>query len=176
MKAIILNVAGFNVVWTALVLGAAHGLALLGLLAYLGFASWQLSISPVRHRDIVLTLLVAPLGWLVDSVYVAAGLMQFAQPWPGAPLAPWWIAVLWANFVLLVNHGLAPFRQRQILVACLGLLGGPMAYLGADQLGAVTLDPHRVAALLVLAAVWAAAVPLLFQLDKLLQRTRLNGN
>lgn len=170
MKAIILNVLGFNIVWTALVLGAAHGRVWIGLPAYFLFAACQLWASPHSRRELQLTLVVAPMGWLVDSLYVALGLLQYAQPWPGPPFAPWWIAVLWANFVLLLNHSLAFFRRRQALVAALGMVGGPLTYLGAARLGAVTFGPDRLTALLVLALVWSVAVPLLFRLDGLFRK------
>lgn len=173
MKAIILNILGFNIVWTALVLGAAHGRAWIGVPAYVLFAACQLWASPHHRRELQLTLVVAPAGWLVDSLYVALGLLQYAQPWPGPPFAPWWIAALWANFVLLLNHSLTPFRRRQALVAALGMVGGPLTYLTAARLGAVTFGPDWLTALLVLALVWSAAVPLLFRLDEMLQRQPL---
>lgn len=167
MIALIVNLLGFNVVWTAAVMGAAHGMAVLGLAAYAVFAGWQFLVASHRPgRDLVLTLVVVPTGWLVDSALAALGWLHYAPGWPGPGLAPWWIALLWANFVLILNHGLAPLHARPALAAVLGALGGPFAYLVAERLGAVSFPPGHAPGLLALAVVWASAMPLLFGLNR----------
>lgn len=170
MIALLLNILGFKAVWIATVLGAGRGYAVAGLAAYGVFLSLQLSASTQSRRDLLLASLLAPAGWIVDCGYAALNLMRFADAWPAAPLAPWWIALLWANFALLVNHSIAPLRHRPWLAAGLGAIGGPMAYLTAHQLGAVTFPAGRAVVLAVLAGTWAAAMPLIFAVNRRLTR------
>jgi hypothetical protein len=60
-------------------------------------------------------------------------------------------------------------RGRPALGAVLGLVGGPLAYLGGEKLGAVALV-QPVPALAALAVVWALATPLLLALALRLER------
>lgn len=170
MILLVANLLGFKTVWIATAVGAARGLPVAGLVAFALFAAWQLTAAPRPRRELLLLALVAPAGWLIDSGYVALDLLRFTDAWPAPPLAPWWIALLWANFALVVNFALAPLRARPWIAAGLGAFGGPFAYLAAEQLGAVSFTGNRAAALALLAGVWAAAMPLLFLVNRRLTR------
>ena len=166
MIATIANILGFNIVWFTTVLGAATGRAFVGLLAYVVFAGWQLFNTAQPRRELWLTLALVTGGWLVDSTYVLLGLMQFTGVGSGAPVAPWWIALLWANFALLVNHSIAPLRDKPAIGAVLGALGAPLAYFTAERLDAVSFTAGAGPALAATAIAWAAAVPLMFLINR----------
>lgn len=176
MIATIANILGFNFVWFATVLGAATGRAFVGLAAYGLFAGWQLFNTAQPRRELWLTLALATGGWLVDSAYVLLGLMQFAGAGPAALLAPWWIAMLWANFALLVNHSIAALRDRPAVGAVLGALGAPLAYFAAERLGAVAFPQGPVPALAATAVAWATAVPLMFVVNRRITRFLRNSS
>ncbi|MDN5939793.1 MAG: DUF2878 domain-containing protein [Salinisphaera sp.] len=169
MNGAVLNLLLFHSVWVATVWAAAAGRAWIGLAAVLVFAVWELPFSPHARRELTLMALVVPLGWAADSAYVALDLLRYAEPVPGPPFAPWWIAILWANFSLVVNRGLAWLAGRPWLAALFGAVGGPLAYYGAEKLGGVDFVASPFTVLAVLAIVWAIAIPAIFALNRRLQ-------
>jgi hypothetical protein len=60
-------------------------------------------------------------------------------------------------------------RRRNILAAAFGAVGGPLAYIAGQKLGAITFL-HPVLALIALSVIWAVAMPLLMALA-----TRMDG-
>jgi hypothetical protein len=52
-------------------------------------------------------------------------------------------------------------RDRYLVSAVFGAVGGPLAYLAGVRLGAAILGPSQRAALIVVAIEWAFAMPLL---------------
>jgi hypothetical protein len=91
-------------------------------------------------------------------------------------LAPAWIGALWLGFALTLNHSLAFLRQKPILSAALGLIGGPLAYFSAERgFHAVVIATPRLPVLLVLAIGWAILVPLLFCLDNKINSPAATG-
>lgn len=167
---VLINFIGFHVVWLACVKGAALGYAWVGLVAFVLFATWQLTVSTSRARDLKLMLVIMPLGWLIDSGYVVLDLVRFVDAWPGPPLAPWWIAVMWANFALIPNHCIAWLQGRYALGAILGLIGASMAYWGAEKLGAINFPSGEVQALAVIGGAWFLVVPGIFWFNGKLKR------
>jgi len=100
---------------------------------------------------------VIGLGW--ESFMVWTGLVQYAGH-ESAVLAPFWIISMWVLFATTINHGLS-WAKRNLWVASLaGLLGGPMAFYGGMNLGAVEFS-HTAAALVLIGLGWALLLPAL---------------
>jgi hypothetical protein len=77
------------------------------------------------------------------------------------------MTALWANFATTLNVSLVSLQTRPWLAALLGLVGGPAAYWGGAELGAMSfLDPT--AGLIALALGWGILTPLLLALARLL--------
>lgn len=168
MKALLGNLIGFQLVWTAAVGGAARGWWWAGPLALLAFALWQLRISAHRASDLWLLPVCALLGFFLDSMWLQADLLRFASagPWPG--FAPLWIVSMWLGFGLTLNHSMAALASRPLLAALFGLLGGPLAYgIAAHAWGAVEIADGTLP-YLAIALAWAVLTPLLLQLARLL--------
>ena len=99
------------------------------------------------------------LGWLADSCLVLTGLIAFpAYTHLGGP-SPVWMVALWVAFAATLRHSLGWLRGRWLLGAVLGAIGGPLAYLSGQALGAVAL--HGEAGVLAVAVQFALATPLL---------------
>ena len=155
------NFAAFQVVWFAVVLGAAAGVHLPGIAAVLLFLAVFLWRSPRRAADACVIGLVTVAGFTVDQAAVLAGAQVFDQETARLGLVPLWIAGLWAAFAATLDRSLAWLQRRLPLAAVLGAVFGPLAYLGAEGLGALRIGgPERAVSLLVLAAEWAAMMPL----------------
>jgi hypothetical protein len=161
------NVLGFQLGWFACVLGAARGLALAGTLvaAAVVAAHFALSRRPGVEAQLALAAMVLGLVW--DGLCVQLGWIAYAAPGPWPALAPAWIIAMWALFATTLNVSLRTLQTRPGLAAALGALAGPLAYWGAQRLGACQLVAP-VAATLALAIGWALFTPLLLALARVL--------
>lgn len=161
------NLAGYQLVWFAAVIGAGRGVAWPAVLAAALFIAWQLALSPRRGRELRLLALALGLGLLIDGGLSLSGLAHYATPAPALPpgAAPLWILCVWMSFAMTVSQSLAFLQTRPWLAAVFGAVGGPLAYLGAARgWGAVTFVTPAVFGLMVLALAWAVAMPLLSML------------
>jgi hypothetical protein len=158
------NALGYQAVWIVAVAGAGAGGAWPGVVAALVFAALTLAFGG-RRRDDLRTLAVAlPLGFALDSLFVASGGMDYAQPWarPWAWAAPLWVWALWTAFAMTLNHSLAFLRGRPGACALLGALGGPLAYwTAAGAFDAVDFTVPVAQVMAALALAWGLALPLL---------------
>jgi len=150
--------------------------------------AWHLGrIRPLTTEALLISLAVL-VGFCFDSLLLASGWVSFSSgglggDWglgtgasPGGTwgpvLPPLWLTALWANFAITLNISLVSLQTRPWLAAGLGLVGGPAAYWGGAQLGAMTfLDPS--AGLLALALGWAILTPVLLTLARVLNGRRI---
>jgi hypothetical protein len=136
--------------WWLCVLGAQRPWLLLivvvGLLLHL-------RLSPGGELRVLLW--VAAAGWLLDSALGMLGVFSF-DTWP----LPTWLALLWLVLASGMRHSLAGFGKPVWRAVLLGMCGGPLAYLAGARLAGVELPLGRMETVLVLAPVWALALPL----------------
>lgn len=162
---IVVNMLAFQLCWLAFVGGAGRGLWWPGFVLLLPFALWQLSTSEWPRADLALLGIAALLGFGIDSVLQAAGLLRFATPVPFAGVAPAWIVGLWMAFALTLNHSLSFLKRRLRTAAAIGALAGPVAYWIASRAWeALTFATPDWRALLALAIAWGAVTPFLVAL------------
>jgi hypothetical protein len=157
-----LSLIGYQAVWFVAVIGAGHGMAWPGMVGMLLYASAQLLTA--RHYRVDLSLMGTALvfGFLLDGGLIRSGVASYAAAWPHLAMAPAWILALWMTFALTFTQSLRYLQSRLWLAALLGLVGGPLAYLGAARgWHVVTFAPPTWHALLVLAIGWALATPAL---------------
>lgn len=152
----------YNVGWFACVYFAAQGQAWVGLLAVALIVTAHLVAVPseTRGREIRTVLVAIGIGIAWESALVATGLVRY----PTAPgplgLAPVWMVALWANFACTIHHSLGWIRTRPALASPLGAVGGPLAFIAGEKLGAVSF-PSPILALGVIAVAWGLLLPLL---------------
>ncbi|MEK9778156.1 MAG: DUF2878 domain-containing protein, partial [Methylophilaceae bacterium] len=84
----------------------------------------------------------------------------FNPGWP-FPLTPLWIVVMWLLFAMTLNHSLSWLKRRYVLSFVFGALGGPLAYVAGEKLGAVEITSDL--SLVILAISWAMITPLLMK-------------
>lgn len=157
----LLNLGLYQAGWFACVLGGAHGRPWLGAVAGLAPVAAHLALVERRTEEARFVALVALAGTVVDSAQQAAGTVAFPSGHYAAWLCPGWLTVLWAQFATLPRHAFAWLARRPVACALLGAVGGPLAFLGGERLGAVTFPAGRTAGYALLALVWAAAFPAL---------------
>lgn len=162
MSRLLANALGFQLVWLATVAGAGHGMAWTGPLAAVVFAGWVLSDKRTRSADIWLLMRALPIGYASDSLWAATGWIHFNSPWPGAPLAPFWILALWVGFILSINHSLQFLHGRTWLAGLLGAVSGPAAYYAAGNgFAAISFGITLPLMIPILALGWALLLPML---------------
>ena len=156
------SLIGYQLVWFAAVIGASRGVASPGVAAMLAAVVCQLALARRWKADLSLLVAAVVCGWLLDGGLIHWQLVRYAAPWPSAALPPAWILALWIAFALTFTQSLAWLQTRLWRAALLGLIGGPLAYLGASRgWRVVTFTDPAWHALLGLGLSWAAATPAL---------------
>ncbi|MEO8746787.1 MAG: DUF2878 domain-containing protein [Rhodanobacter sp.] len=156
------SLIGYEAVWFVAVIGAGHGMAWPGVVAMLMYAAIQLIVA--RHYRVDLSLMATALvfGLVLDGALARTGLASYAATWTGVAIAPAWILALWMTFALTFSQSLRYLQTRLWLAALLGLIGGPLAYLGAARgWHVVHFSAPAWHGLLLLAIGWALATPAL---------------
>lgn len=156
------NLIGYQLVWFAAVIGAGHGLAWPGVVGMLVFAMCQLLLARHWRTDLALMATAFVFGFVLDGGLIRAGLATYLAGWRGESLAPAWILSLWMAFSLTFSQSLRYLQKRLWLAALLGLIGGPIAYLGAARTWhVVNFTAPAWHGLLCLGIGWALATPAL---------------
>lgn len=161
----VLNFIAFQLVWFVVILSAAKGMILVGLLATLLFAVLQLFVSRYRQSDLKLLGLGFVAGMMLDSIWLNMGWIDYASS-NTLGFAPLWIGCLWLNFMLTLNHSMSWMHSRLKMVAVMTLFAAPLSYFAGSKLGAVSLvEPAY--AVPALSISWALLVPMLMCLARL---------
>jgi len=160
------NVVLFQAAWFAAVLGAARGMLWLGPLVMIPTLAIHLLLQEDRRAEVKLLLVAGVLGLIFDTAFVAGGVFTPLQHLFPRPFSPPWMICLWLNFAATLNVSMAWMRDRYLLAALFGAIGGPLAYYSGARLGATEALPTTTGILL-LAIGWGAMTPLLVWLARI---------
>lgn len=156
---IVINLLGYDIAWTACILGAARGYPWIGVGIAVCTLAVHLAMSPCRRPEAALLVVGAILGVGIDVAMSSSGVYAYTGSGSTAAyLAAFFL--LWLNFGTTLRVALRWAWRRLWAGALLGLAGGPLAYWGAAQLGAVTLGEPVWVALATVAAAYGLATPL----------------
>ncbi len=161
----VLLFVGSQGAWFACVLGAAYGWPWLGVLAT---ALWIGVWAARRERpraDLAFLAIVGAVGWVVDSALVLYGAFGFPEAARLGGPSPLWMVALWIGFGTTLR-ALAPLLAMPLVAVAVGALAGPLAYNGGVAFGAARFGEDAWASRLVIAAAWAAALPLLVAVER----------
>lgn len=142
----LVNIGINQVIWFLCVLGGN-----VGALFALPLLVVNILLSRSKKADLQLTGLLLLIGAVVDGSLQVIGFFDFTSP--GLPV-PLWLAVIWAALAALPHHSLAWMKERMLLSALFGALGGPLAYWAGVRLGAATFHWPLLSSLALLAVVW----------------------
>ncbi len=157
----IINFAAFQAGWFACVLGAAHGHAWAGTAAVGAVLALHLWLSGDWQGELVLALLAAAVGLVLETVLVATGAAAYASPAPIASLPPGWIIAMWVLLATALNSSLSWMRGRLLLAAVLGAVAAPLSYSGGAGFGGMVLGQPLWQSLVLIGVLWAVAMPIL---------------
>ena len=164
MKARVFRLVAMQLGWIACVTAAAAGVPSVGVAAVVLIVIVYLSVWMDGRRSLIgdsaLILSAAGLGFALDSLLVVTGQMSFPEAARWGRPSTVWMTALWVNFAVGIG-ALPPGLVHSLgFAALLGALGGPLAYLAGQSIGAIELAPST--ALVAIALQWAIATPLLF--------------
>ncbi len=162
---VLINFVLFQIGWFACVLGAARQMPWLGVATVIAILIWHLMQARQAKKEVQLLLIALVIGGVFDQIMLNHQLITYqAHGWADY-LVPVWILALWAEFVTVLNVSLSWMRGRRLIAVLFGAIGGPLAYMGAEKLGAVTLN-HLPVSYIALSLGWAILTPLLLKLSE----------
>lgn len=144
--------------WFACILGAAWDWPVTGTLIAVVLTAAHLHLSPDRAREAGAILLALALGLVVEGFQVWSGTYRFRSgvvvPW----MSPPWLLMMWAQFATTFRSSLQSIMTVPVRAAVFGLVGGPIAFLAGERLGAVTLARPLAPGLVRLGLAWGVAL------------------
>ena len=162
---LIINFVLFQIGWFACVLGAGKQLPWLGVIVVAVIVAWHLLQAKQVKPELVLLVLALLIGGLFDQLMLINGLISYQAHGWSISLLPAWILALWAVFVTVLNVSLRWMRGKWLVAILFGAIGGPLAYMGAEKLGAVTLNALPMS-YVALSVGWAILTPLLLKISE----------
>lgn len=171
--AFLLNYLAYQTGWCAAIIGAAYGLGTPGAAVALALTAGHLWLAHDRAGELVLVCAALATGWLVESWQIGSGTYRILAGEPAAGAAPpLWLLALWAQFATTFRFSLASVMGRPLRAMLFGAIGGPLAFLAGERLGAVVLQAPVLSGLARLVVAWALA---LLWLSWLTRRARRAG-
>lgn len=167
----VINGTLYQVGWFACVLGAAWGWGTAGASLALLLIAVHLLLVEKPAQEWPLLAVAGAIGLAADTLHGTLGVVRFAGHEPGT-LAPLWIVALWIHFGTVLHFCMRWLSRRYILASILGLIGGPLSFLGGERLGAAAFGEPRLASMALLGLTWSVALPLLVAIaDRLTQES-----
>lgn len=160
----------FQIGWFSCVIGgASSNYYLAGVVVVAAIIALHIIRADNMRHETMLIFITTVLGTAWDSSLMLAGLYSFANGVVFSGLIPFWMIAMWALFATTLNVSMKWMKNRYLLAAIFGAIGGPLAYYAGYRLGAVEFI-NTSAALLAVGVGWAVIMPLLMALT-----TRFNG-
>ena len=169
MSLMLQNFILFQLGWLSCVIGGASSYHWTGVVVVAAIVAVHLVRSYRITSEVMLILITTLLGTTWDSALMAAGLLSFNNGVVFDALVPLWMVAMWALFATTLNVSMQWMKNRYLLAAVFGAIGGPVAYYAGHRLGAVEFSQTSTA-LLAVGAGWTVLMPLLINLS-----TRFNG-
>jgi hypothetical protein len=154
----LVNYALYQVGWFACVLGGAWQRPWSGFWLAVIMLGAHFTLSHERALEGRLVLLVTAVGAIVEMLQIATGTYRFTSGTVVDALPPPWLLAMWAQFATTFRFSLHPVLARPMRAVGFGAVGGPIAFLAGERLGAITLLPPLGWGLVRLSISWAIAL------------------
>ena len=153
-----LNYVLYQSGWFACILGAAWNWPLTGFWIAVSLTAVHLYLSAERARDTRTIVLALALGLVVEGFQVWKGTYRFHSGAVVAWMSPPWLLMLWAQFATTFRSSLRSIMTVPARAALFGSVGGPIAFVAGERLGAVTLARPLAPGLVRLGVAWGVAL------------------
>ena len=170
MSLMLQNFILFQIGWFSCVLGGASSTYYwAGIVVVAAIIAVHLMRAYQSRYEVTLILITTLLGTAWDSALMASGLFSFNNGVVFAALIPFWMIAMWALFATTLNVSMTWMKDRYLLAATFGAIGGPLAYYAGHRLGAIEFT-DTATVMFAVGTGWAVIMPLLMFLS-----TRFNG-
>ena len=156
----LINFILFQTGWLAVVFLGTGQFHWLGPAVVAGIVIWHLVTSPSPQTEAQLILYALGIGIIWENLLTLTGVVIYPYGQLFGDLAPIWIIAMWAMLATTLNLSLRWLHGRFLLAGAFGAIGGPLAFLAGEKLGAVVF-PDATLAMLVLASGWGLMFTLL---------------
>ena len=156
----LVNYGAYQAGWFAAVLGAASGHGNAGVAVAAALIALHLWLARERGRELGLLALATVVGLVVETWQLHAGTYRLLSGVVPAHVPPVWLLALWAQFATTFRYSGRGVLARPAAAMLFGALGGPVAFLAGERLGAVVLTTPLWPGLVRLALGWSAALAL----------------
>lgn len=150
----LLNWVGFQIGWFACVAGGARGSSGPGLLAAAALLSAHAAAAPAPGAEMRRVAAISLFGLALEFAALSFGRHSYA-----GGFLPLWVAALWALFAATTGSSMEWLARRPWLACALGAAAGPASFRAGVGLGAGSYLAEPAQASLVLAVMWAIALP-----------------
>lgn len=155
----LVNHALYQAGWFACILGAAWHRPLAGFLIATLLTAGHVWRAEDRAAESRLILVALTLGIVVEGAQLAGGTYaRFTSGSIVAWMSPPWLLAMWAQFATTFRFSMRGVMAHPWRAMVFGLVGGPIAFLAGERLGAVALARPLLPALLQLAIAWGVAL------------------
>ncbi len=165
MKRLLINVLAFQIGWFSCVIGAANGYPSVGLVVTMLVVLLHLVLAYQPRTELILIAIAGVIGACFDSLLLQTGWVSYPNGILLAGIAPYWIVAMWVLFATTLNVSMRWLHGNYTAAALLGLIGGPLSYLGGARLGGLVFV-EATSALVALAIGWAVMMPMLVWVSK----------
>ena len=160
----LINFLLYQVAWFGCVMGAAAGQPLVGVGLSALIIGLHLALSSAPMTELRIIVLTGIIGGLWETLIVQQDWVRYqGSTWAGFP--PLWIVALWPGFATTFNSSLRWLQPRTGLASLLGLVGGPLAWVAGERLGALQL-PNYGLDLMAIGLGWSVLMPVLLLLTQ----------
>ena len=165
------NAVGFQAVWLASILGAAHDMPWAGLAVVAAYVPVHLILSPTVRADMALLVFFGLAGTALDSIYAMTDLIDYRGELVGGALAPPWISALWVGFGLSLTGSMAWLTINPLISALACGIAGTAAYGIGVLAGSARMMTDALTGYGVVGVMWAlVGLSAAFLVPKLLAR------
>lgn len=154
----LLNYALYQAGWFAGVLGAGWGYPWAGFATAVALITVHVILTPQRTVELRLIALATITGFVVEIVQLASGTYRFPSGMMVAGVSPPWLLALWAQLATTFRYCLRGIVLRPARALLFGGLGGPIAFLAGERLGAVQFTSPLLPGLVRLSLAWLLAL------------------
>jgi hypothetical protein len=154
----LVNYLAYQAGWFAAVIGAAIGHGDVGAALAAVLIALHVWWSRERGRELGLLALATATGLVVEAWQLQAGTYRTLSDVAPASLPPVWLLALWAQFATTFRYSGRAVLARPAAAMLFGALGGPLAFLAGERLGAVTFTTPLWPGLVRLAIGWTVAL------------------
>jgi len=154
----LLNYAAYQIGWLAAVGGAAVGWPIAGAGVALTLTAAHVALARERDREARLVVAALLTGLVVERALIAAGTYRLLAGVPPGAWPPLWLLALWGQFATTWRYSLAAIFSRPWRAALFGAVGGPVAFVAGERVGAVVLWAPVIPTLSGLAVAWSLAL------------------